>query len=227
MKDIAALPTNMGLTLWDALPVYVGVSLAVALLARVWLPTGLYAWYWTRRRLLDLAGLLYLVLYAESFAIVYAALMLLAVVASGLVTGTQFGIRLRQIPKLPLLSGLYSDAETPPATPARAMRTIFSDTVAQLLVAGTLAALVNILGPRIPDGPLWLAVSLGGALALGPDPGPAAIPAVAAASTSGTALIGVVWLALAFGVCWLHTVRALDAGAPETMREHPTTGADA
>ena len=227
MKDIAALPTNMGLALWDALPVYVGISLAVALLARVWLSAGLYAWYWNRRRLLDPAGLFYLILYYESLSIPYAVLALLTAATAGRGRGALCGDRLGRIPSLPLLSGFYGDADRLPATPIRAMRTALSDMVTQLLVAGALAALVNIYGPRLPDGPLWLVVPVAGVLALGPNPGAAAIPAVASASTSGMPWIGVVWLVLAFGASWLQTARSLDAGSSETVIGGPNTSPDA
>lgn len=227
MKDIAALPTNMALTLFDALPVYLGVALALAVLARIWLPRVAFDWYWRRRRVLDPTGVLYLVLYYEALALPYLILLMLATLAIVRLNYARNNLRVPGTPRLPLLNRGSPGSERTPSTPARALRATLSETVTQLLIAGVVAALVNIFGPRVPDGVSWLAVPVIGVLALGPNPGAAAIPAVAAASTSGSLWIGIVWLTLSFSVSCVRTLQDVSPDEPDRNTSRPPMNADA
>lgn len=227
LKDLAALPTNVGLTLWDALPVYLSVAVAFGLLTRVWLPSAAYTWYWTRRRLLDPTGLVYLALFARELAPVYVVCMLIGIMVSATVTGKARGVATRLARRIPMLGSRRS---APPPTPVGAARESFGEAFVSALAGAGVAGLINMFGHYLPAGAGWHIVPAAGAAFVGLPPGSAAIPAVAGGSVSGSWLVAALWVAFAatFATIGLTCKRveadpSLQAAADATSHTAPDT----
>lgn len=192
LKDLAALPTNVGLTLWDALPVYLSIAVALALVARVWLPQAWFAGYWTMRWLLDPTGLAYLVLFARPLVPFYA---LTCVAAVGLVVALRTKAYMSPVTRLSRLPLLATPGTTAaPATPVGAVRQRAGEVFGAVLVAAIVAGVINLFSHYLPDAAAYVGLPLLAGALVGPAFGPSALPAVAADGTSGSAFVGAVWL---------------------------------
>lgn len=177
-RDIAALPTSWALTIWDALPVFLSVELAVALLVVVLLGNQRRETIWRFTAALPLGAVVYLGLFNSGLALVLA----------GAAFGHGFAMR-----------SLTPDVEPAPDSPWTAMKRRGGDVIWAVVIQSAVAALVKvILAPAIPSGSgFWILVGVaGGVLTPGPL-GVAAIPALAVQSASDGIVPAVIWIAVA------------------------------
>ena len=177
-RDIAALPTSWALTIWDALPVFLSVELAVALLVVVLLGQRRRETVWRFTAALPLGAVVYLGLFNSGLALVLAAAAF----------GHGFAMRIFMPYGAPA-----------PDSPWTAMKRRGGDVIRAVVIAAAVAALVKvILTPLIPSGSgPWILVGIaGGVLTPGPL-GVAAIPALATQSASDGILPASVWIAVA------------------------------
>jgi hypothetical protein len=180
MNDLAALPTSWALTLWDALPLYLSIEVALAIaIVALFAPPARHR-LWSCALDYPLAGVAYLLLFDLPLAAALAAIAGLAVTMRAF---------LRSPP----------ERAGPPATPGEAIRVRSSAVLWSVAMACAVAAFIKIiLTPAIAsDSAAWsLAAGLGGLLAPGPL-GVAAIPALALGTASNGWLNGTIWLAAA------------------------------
>ena len=177
-RDIAALPTSWALTIWDALPVFLSVELAVALLVVVFLERRRRDMVWRFTTAIPLGAVVYLALFNSGLAFVLV------------VTAFGHGFAMR---------ALQSDGEPAPDSPWTAMKRRGGDIIWAVVIAAAVAALIKvILTPIFPFGsPLWTIVGVaGGVLTPGPF-GVAAIPALAVQSASDSLIGAASWIAVA------------------------------
>lgn len=78
--DLAALPTNIALTLWDALPIILAIGASLAILAATILPNNLASFWFHRRKLLAIEGTIYVGLLSPLTAILLVAMTLIGIV---------------------------------------------------------------------------------------------------------------------------------------------------
>jgi hypothetical protein len=176
-KDFAALPTSWALTLWDALPLFlsVEVALAVALVALTAGETKRKLWSWTR--VYPLGAILYAALFDIRLSV------LLATILAGRIAFRSRG------------SSNYADVPTP-HTPLESIRLRGGSVIADVAKAAAIGAIVKIvLSPEIaPGASSWFIVAItGGLVAPGPL-GVAAIPALSIRSASDSILVAALWL---------------------------------
>ncbi|HLT21167.1 MAG TPA: hypothetical protein VKZ96_17060 [Thermomicrobiales bacterium] len=201
-KDLAALPTSWGLTIWDALPIFLAVEVAVAIVILAALPVGARATVWRHSASLLIGGAAYLLAFESELILPFAIIAVATVGASQLrASGEQ--------PQVP--SSVGSGAMS------RAW-----DVIGSVAASSAVAAAVKILlVPYLPvDSLVWLFMAVcGGLIPIGTT-GTAAIPALALTAGGGTALHGVVWLAVAAARPYLF----LRLTRTTRLRDAPTTG---
>ena len=191
-KDLAALPTSWGLTIWDALPIFLAVEVAVAIVILAALPVGARATVWRHSASLLIGGAAYLLAFESELILPFAIIAVATVGASDLrASGEQ--------PQVPCSVG--SGAKS------RAW-----DVIGSVAASSAVAAAVKILlVPYLPvDSLVWLFMAVCGGL----------IPALALTAGGGTALHGVVWLAVAAARPYLF----LRLTRTTRLRDAPTTG---
>ena len=92
-----------------------------------------------------------------------------------------------------------------------------------VLVAAAIAGVINLFRHYLPAIVMDLAFPVAVTALVGPSPGPASIPAVAATSTSGSLLAGTLWLVLAALVAAVqagaHTFNLIATSASDTPTE--------
>ena len=161
MLDIPALPIAFALTLWDALPLFISVSVALALIARSTLHGQSFHRTWSLRDSAGIEGMLYAAIFQPNLV---PLLAVAAVCAS-----------------IPVFRRTLSENSIP-VTPANALKVRAEEMVVHVLLASAVAAVIKVSAPDLPEA-LFLQVciaSLAGAL-VGFRAGAAAIPAVAVA----------------------------------------------
>lgn len=228
LKDLAALPTNVGLTLWDALPVYLSIAVALALVARVWLPQAWFAGYWSMRWLLDPTGLAYLALFARPLVPIYVLTCVAAVGLVAVLRTKSNNSAVTQLSRLPLLA--THGTTRAPTTPIGAVRQRAGEVFGAVLVAALVAGVINLFSHYLPDAAAYVGLSLLAGAFVGPAFGPSALPAVAADGTSGSAFVGAVWLIMSACLTTgrILVVNSSAAGdspaADSTLRSQPFDG---
>ena len=167
LKDFAALPTSWALTLWDALPLFLSIeaALAVVLVAACGPPTRRRLWQLTGAY--PLSGIAYLALFDLQLALCMSVVTALALV-----------VRAR--------SDSMDSGGSAPRHPLAALRVRGGAVLGDVAIAGAVAAVIKIiLMPELASGsPGWFAVGLAAGF-LTPGPlGVAAIPALAVGSAA-------------------------------------------
>src|SRR5690606_28866779 len=80
-RDIAALPSSWGLTLWDAMPVYLSIELAVAVAITVLLSGARRQRAWSLASAYPLSSMAYVLLFDLRLALILASALILDAVA--------------------------------------------------------------------------------------------------------------------------------------------------
>lgn len=195
MLDLAALPIAFALTLWDALPVYLSIGLAMTVILRVLLSDARFASYWRLRKPVGPESVVYALLFlpamAPAIAIASAALVL---------------AHARWVPP----------DSSAPSSPGAALRTRSEEIVVSVAVAGIIATIVKVFAPDLPDH--IVATSGIAALAgfiVGFRSGAIAIPAVAMTVHAGGNLAGFICIAASILRSTLDLMRS-PASRPES-----------
>ncbi len=176
-KDIAALPTSWALTLWDALPLFLSVEVALAVVL-VALSVGAVRrnlWIWTSAY--PIGAVLYSALFDAGITVLLAAILI-----------GQIAFKILRPSKFPIVST--------PQSPGAAIRLRGGSVIGDVAKAAAIAAVLKIaVSPEIaPGASSWFVVALVGGL-LTPGPlGVAAIPVLSIRSASDSILVAAVWL---------------------------------
>ena len=179
-RDLAALPTSWALTIWDAMPVFLSVELAIAVLLVATLQRSSLLHAWRLTSVYSAGGVVYLFLFDLNLAIV----LVLVTVASAF---AQF----RLAPDSP---------DTPaPASPFGAIKMRGGAVIWEVAKASAIAALIKIIiAPELSQGsPAWVGLALFGGLILPSPLGVAAIPALSVGTASDGLISPAVWIASA------------------------------
>jgi hypothetical protein len=174
--DFAALPTSWALTLWDALPVYASVEGAFAILVLATLAGRWRERVWNASRHHIPGAIAYLTLFDATLAIAAAAMGVVIVATSA---GTNRASKL----------------DVCPASPFAGLRARLWEVLPSVATGAALAAIIKIiLRPLLgAESPGWLAIAVAGGIAAPVSFGAGALPALAIASASGSALIASAW----------------------------------
>ena len=129
LRDLYALPIAFSLTLWDAIPIYLSVSLALAILVRTILRGQALHMAWRLREIIAIEGLLYLAMFRPSLVPV---LLISSVVATML-----------------HLRSAWHDAV--PITQGDALKTRLGELFPALLISCLAAAIMKVFAPGVPD----------------------------------------------------------------------------
>jgi hypothetical protein len=161
VKDIAAWPTSWALTLWDALPLFLSVEVALALALVVVLRPELRRRPWILTATYPFAGVAYLALFNWSLAGLMLAIVVVRAVSRS-------------------LNGSVEGTETVPRDPLCALRERGGAVLGHVLVACVVTAAIKIfVRPAIePDTVLWFVVALVTGFATPVPLGTIAIPAL-------------------------------------------------
>lgn len=202
-EDLAALPTSWALTLWDALPLFVSIEVAIAICVIALVGGKRVPQMWKLSDHYVAAGLVYLLLFDLQLALVFLGSCVIAI-------------------RFP--AGAATDATPIPDSPLSAIRVRGGEVAWDVAKAGAIAAVVKVLlTPMIPSGSwIWVPVALAGGV-LSPWPiGASAIPALAANTAAGSLLAGTVWLVAAALQPQIRRFVARRAGnpAPDTTALH-------
>lgn len=176
-RDIAALPTSWALTIWDALPVYLSVEVAVALVIVVVAGSRLRTRLWQMSSIAPAGGIIYLAIFDIKLA---GALLVVALVQLAIAMAGRIDLSTSPAPDVPL----------------DALRDRGGSVIWSVAKASLIAAVVKtLLTPAFPvNSPVWIVVAgLGGLVSPGPL-GSAAIPALATQSASNSFAIGCLWI---------------------------------
>lgn len=196
MLDIAALPIALALTLWDALPVFLCIAAATAILVRAVLTGQSLHTFWRIREIDGLEGLVFALLFYP----ILAPVLVVASVALGL------GSRRKVNPDLDI-----------PATPLAAARQRIGEVFGSLLVASVVAAVVKISAPSLPDFfPVYIAVALVAGTIAGHRSGVVAVPAIAIAVHLGGIVPAIACIAAGAGRFLVQESRTGDTPKTET-----------
>lgn len=159
MFDLPAMPIAFALTLWDAVPIFLSISLALAVAARA-LVAGRFQSVWRVRETAGIEGLVYLALFMPSLLPVLATISIAQTLVAWRTAATDEAI---------------------PDTPGRAIRVRAEEVIFPVLLGSVAAAYIKVAGPDITGRGLGLellvAVVAGGLF--GYRSGTVAIPAVA------------------------------------------------
>lgn len=175
MLDLAALPIAFALTLWDALPVYLSIGLAMTVLLRVLLSSTRFEWCWRLRKPAGLEGVVYSILFLPVLAPV------IAIASAALV----------------MIHVRWMSPESPaPSSPGAALKARLEEIIVSVALAGILASIIKVFAPDIPA---HIAATSGiAALAgfiVGFRSGAIAIPAVALSVHAGGNIAGIICIA--------------------------------
>lgn len=161
MLDFPAIPIAIGLTLWDAIPIFLSVGLALAVLARATLHGQSFHRFWLLRETSGVEGLLY--------ALVFLPVLLPVVLAGAVVLSASHLLK-------PTVTGEL------PTNPWQALRQRFEELFFGVLVAAALTGLLKVSAPAIPDSlALQMLIAGSSGLISGNRSGVAVIPAVSIA----------------------------------------------
>lgn len=179
-RDFAALPTSWALTMWDSLPVYLSVEVAIALAIVVLTGVQLRGRLWSLSSTHWLAAVVYLLLFDPRLAAILAAgaMVQFAAIQAG---------------------RLKSPEPATPGSPLEALRSRGGSVAWGVATASAFAAAVKIIVPPViaSDSPSWFIVAVIGGL-FGPGPiGLAAIPALATQTAANSLVAGALWIASA------------------------------
>ncbi len=176
MLDIAALPIALALTLWDALPVFLCIAAAAAILVRAVLTGQSLHNSWRFREIAALEGLVFALLFYP----LLAPVLIVAALGSGLT--------MRHI------------SSPAPATPLAAARQRIGEVFTPLLIASVGASVIKISAPSLPGSlPAHLAVALLAGVIAGNRSGVAVVPAIAVAVHFGGIIPAIVCIAAGNG----------------------------
>lgn len=160
MFDLPAMPIAFALTLWDSIPIFLSVSLALAVASRAALAGSRFESIWRVRESAGIEGLVYLAVFMPSLLPVLTVAGMFQVLAVWRMPATRNSV---------------------PATPGSALRTRAEEVIVPVLLSSVMAAYIKVAGPDIAGHGLALevlvAVVAGGLI--GNRSGTAAIPAVA------------------------------------------------
>lgn len=199
MLDLAALPIAFALTLWDAVPVYLPVGIAVAVMLSVLTPVTTFQRFWNIRGTVGLEGVIFVILLYPS---------LVAVIVGAGILGTL--IKLKSAAPL----------EPAPATPGSVIRQRGEEMLMSVLLASALAAVVKVGSTAIAvPAPAEVAAGILVGALCGFRSGAVAIPAVAVAVHLG----GLLPAALCVGV---SVITAPEFRRALKERRHAATGAE-
>jgi len=179
-RDIAALPTSWALTLWDALPLYLSIEVALALTLVALTSGAARTRLWNMTRTYPVSAVLYSALFDARLTLLIAA--------------TVVGQSVYRFVRSPNGSELQT-----PDLPLQAIRQRGGAVTGDVAKAAGVAAIIKILiSPELAaDAYGWFAVAIiGGILAPGPI-GVAAIPALSIASASENLFAPTIWLIVA------------------------------
>lgn len=177
--DLAALPTNIALTLWDALPVLLAVGASISIVAATILPDRWREFWWTNRRIIPIEGVVLLGIFSWGTAAVHVTLSAAAIVVAT---------------RAALPSG---NTQPAPATPLSTVKKHAGDLLGQALLSAVIVgAFEIILRPSVdvPD-PAWAVII--GTIIVVLRISPAAASVVALTFVAGTELTVATALVLA------------------------------
>ncbi len=173
LRDLYALPIAFSLTLWDAVPIYLSVSLALAILVRTILRGQALHMAWQLREIIAIEGLLYLAMFRPSLVPV---LLISSVVATML-----------------HLRSAWHDAV--PITQGDALKTRLGELFPALLISCLAAAIMKVFAPGVPDHlALQTLLAASGSVLVGGRSGTSGIPAVAIAVHFGGVIPASAWI---------------------------------
>ncbi len=177
LTDLAALPTSWALTLWDALPVFLSVECAIAILILGVIPQQWKTSAWMISAFHLAGGLIYLEVFDS--ALVVPLLVLAGIVA---LTTWRRSVRVQQVPA--------------PPSPYAGLRVRAVEVISAVAASSAAAAVVKVLvGPYVGDGnPIWFAFAAGIGLVPFGTLGTAAIPALASSSAANSEMVGIIIL---------------------------------
>lgn len=179
LRDLYAIPIAFSLTLWDAVPVFISVGLAVAILTRVVLSGRALRFAWSARERLAVEGMVYVILFQPA--------LLAVIVASSAIGSSLYGPTAIEDRSLP-------------SSPGAAMRTRAGELLVPLMLSCLAAAAIKIASPSIPDSfVVQVIVAMAGAILIGGRSGTSAIPAVAIAVHMGGLFPAAVWVLVSAG----------------------------
>jgi hypothetical protein len=159
MLDFPAIPIAIGLTLWDAIPIFLSLGLALTVLARATLQGQSFHRFWQLRETTGIEG--------AAFSLVFLP-VLFPVVLAGAVAFT-----LSRLLKPVVLEEL-------PANPWQALRRRSEELFFGVLVASALAGVVKTVPPAVPDTTyVHLLIAFSAGIFSGNRSGVAVIPATA------------------------------------------------
>lgn len=193
MLDISAFPIAVALTLWDAVPIYLSVGLALSILLPALLSRKALHRFWISRERLGIEGVVYLTVIEPRLApvLAVASVVMLAVIP-GASQSSEIGEQ-----------------------PLKALAARTGEIVSPLIVASAVAALIKLSAPDLPASIAFqLIVAIGIGIAVGNRSGAAAIPAAAIAVHYG----GFAPAALCITIA---TARPLLAGIASWLSESP------
>lgn len=180
LKDLAALGTSWALTLWDALPIFLAIEAALAILVLVAVPARARHAAWLYSGALLVGGAIYLLAFESALLWVYPVSCLAAVT-----------IEARW--------GNPADQPADAASIGAGVKQRAWLVVSAVARASFVAAVVKVLlAPYLADGNLvWFLVAAGAGLIRAGTFGTVAIPALAVATGTGSVLYGASLLAAA------------------------------
>ena len=185
-KDLAALPTSWALTIWDAVPVFLSVELAIAVLLVAILQRPAMARAWRLSSAYPVGGIVYLGLFDQQLAVILG----LAIVSS-LVAQQRFP--------------LDSTGSASPGSPFEAIKNRGGAIIWDVAKASAVAAIIKIiLAPELGQQSLaWVVLSLFGGLVFPGPLGVAAIPALSVSTASDGLLAPLLWILMASCRPWI------------------------
>jgi len=161
MLDFPAMPIAIGLTLWDALPIFLCLGLALAVLARSLLHGQSFHRYWQLRDTAGIEGILYTLVFLPG-------LLPVVIICSVVFTSSR------------LLKPVLD--EDLPVNSLKALRQRLEELFFAVLVASALAGVLKTAAPEIPDSlVLQSLIATAAGLVSGNRSGVAVIPAIAIA----------------------------------------------
>ncbi len=175
-RDIAALPTSWALTLWDALPIYLSIEVAFAIVVTATLSGVWRERLWHASVAFGLGGAVFLFTFDPGLAFILLVVSLAQTAAHARATPPDKAI---------------------PQNPTQALRERGGEVIGAVALAATAAALVKVLLiPEIAANSwLWYLVAPAGGLATPVPVGASAVPALAASTATGSIMSGTLWLA--------------------------------